>query len=155
MGWPHSRIKGRIGPCSANSSGEEKATLKLPAPANGPATIPLWHFNEKIWLVDTSGEQLPKTGDSYTAEVNHFSTWNLDLEFTNFKLDLQFKDQLGNALTGLHVQAYMDGLNKIKSFYTDNEGKATLINCPSSKPLIIKTLFQCDTASKTLDSCYR
>ena len=128
----------------------KKATLKLPAPANGPATIPLWHFNEKYGLWIQAGAAT-KTGDSYTAEVNHFSTWNLDLEFTNFKLDLQFKDQLGNALTGLHVQAYMDGLNKIKSFYTDNEGKATLINCPSSKPLIIKTLFQCDTATKTLD----
>jgi len=128
----------------------KKATLKLPAPANGPSTIPLWHFNEKYGLWIQAGVAT-KTGDSYIAEVNHFSTWNLDLEFNSFKLDLQFKDQLGNALTGLHVQAYMDGLNKIKSFYTDNEGKATLINCPSSKPLIIKTLFQCDTALKTLD----
>src|SRR4029078_6258093 len=84
----------------------KKATLKLPAPANGPSTIPLWHFNEKYGLWIQAGVAT-KTGDSYIAEVNHFSTWNLDLEFNSFKLDLQFKDQLGTALTGLHVQDYM------------------------------------------------
>ncbi len=128
----------------------KKATLKLPAPANGPATIPLWHFNEKYGLWVKAGTAT-KTGDTYIAEVNHFSTWNLDFEFNNFRLDLQFKDPQGNVLSGLHAEAYMDGSNKIKSFYTDNEGKATLINCPASKPLTIKTFFQCDTASKTLD----
>jgi Leucine-rich repeat (LRR) protein len=128
----------------------KKATLKLPAPANGPSTIPLWHFNEKYGLWIQAGVAT-KTGDSYTAEVNHFSTWNLDLEFNSFKLDLQFKDQLGNAVSGLHVEAHADGGNKIKSFYTDNEGKATLINCPTSTSLILKTIFQCDTVLKTLD----
>ena len=128
----------------------KKVILKLPAPANGPATIPLWHFNEKYGMWIKAGVAI-KTGNTYTAEVNHFSTWNLDLELNSFRLDLQFKDQLGNALSGLHAEAYMDGANKIRSFYTDNEGKATLINCPSSKPLTIKTFFQCDTASKNLD----
>ena len=125
-------------------------TLKLPALANGPTTSPLWHFNEKygVWI---KAGVATKTGGTYTAEVNHFSTWNLDLELNSFKLDLQFKDQAGNPLSGLHAEGYMDGTNKIKSFYTDNEGKATLINCPASKPLIIKTFFQCDTAVNTLD----
>src|SRR4030095_15790644 len=57
----------------------------------------------------------------------------------------------GNAVSGLHVQAYTDGVNKIKSFYTDNEGKATLINCPTSTSLMLKTMFQCDTVLKILD----
>jgi Leucine-rich repeat (LRR) protein len=125
-------------------------TMKLPVPATGPATIPLWHFNEKYGMWIKAGVAT-KTGGTYTAEVNHFSTWNLDLEFNSFRLDLQFRDQLGNALSGLHAEIYLDGVNKIKSFYTDNEGKATLINCPSSKPLLIKAIFQCDTASKNLD----
>lgn len=124
-------------------------TLKLPAPSNGPSTIALWHFNEKygVWI---KAGVATKTGNTYTAEVNHFSTWNLDLEFNNYKLDLQFKDQQGNVLPGLHVEAYMDGSNKIKSFYTDNEGEATLINCPASMPLTIKFIFQCDTVLNTL-----
>lgn len=125
-------------------------TLKLPAPADGPATIPLWHFNETYGIWVKAGVAT-KTGDSYTAELTHFSTWNLDLEFKSFRLDLQFQDQQGNTLTGLHAEAYTDGANKIESFYTDNEGKATLINCPSSKPIIIKISFQCDTLMKTLD----
>ena len=128
----------------------KKVTMKLPAAANGPANIPLWHFNEKYGMWIKAGEAT-KTGDKYIAEVNHFSTWNLDLELNNFSLDLQFKDQSGNALSGLHAEAYTDGVNKFMSFYTDNEGKATLINCPSLRPLIIKTIFQCDTISKSLE----
>lgn len=128
----------------------KKVTLKLPAPANGPATIPLWHFNETYGLWVKAGTAT-KTGNTYTAEVTHFSTWNLDVEFNSFRLDLQFKDQAGNAVSGLHAEVRIDGENKIKSFYTDNEGKVTLINCPASKPIIIKMFFQCDTASKTID----
>lgn len=126
------------------------ATLKLPAPANSPATIPLWHFNEKYGLWIEAGVAT-KTGDSYVAEVNHFSIWNLDVKGNSFTLDLQFKDPSGNSLSGLHAEVYINGSNKIGTFYTDNEGKATLKNAPASLPLTIKTFFQCDTASKTLD----
>ena len=123
----------------------KKAILKLPAPANSPATSPLWHFNEKYGLWIQAGVAT-KTGDTYTAEVNHFSTWNFDSGIPGFTLDLQFKDPLGNALSGVIANLYMDG-DKLISFYSDNEGKATLRNCPASKPLTIKTIFQCDTAS--------
>ena len=125
-------------------------TMKLPAPSNGPATIPLWHFNEKygIWI---KAGTATKSGDQYTAEVNHFSTWNLDLEMNSFRLEIQFNDPSGNALAGLHGEAYMEGVNKIRSFFTDNDGKVILINCPSSKPLTIRTFFQCDTLTKSID----
>ena len=125
-------------------------TMKLPAPVNGPATIPLWHFNEKygIWI---KAGTATKSGDQYTAEVNHFSTWNLDIEFNSFMLEIQFNDPSGNALAGLHGQVYTEGVNKIRSFFTDNDGKVILINCPSSKPLTIKTFFQCDTVATSVD----
>ena len=125
-------------------------TMKLPAPANGPATIPLWRFNEKygIWI---EAETATKSGDKYTAEVNHFSTWNLDIEMNSFRLEIQFNDPSGNALAGLHGEAYLEGVDKIRSFYTDNEGKVILIKCPSSKPLTIKTFFQCDTIATSVD----
>src|SRR6185436_17239991 len=125
-------------------------TMKLPAPANGPATIPLWHFNEKygIWI---KAGTATKSGDQYIAEVNHFSTWNLDLEMNSFRLEIQFNDPSGNALAGLHGEAYTEGINKIRSLFTDNDGKVILINCPSSTPLTIKTFFQCDTVVTSLD----
>jgi Leucine-rich repeat (LRR) protein len=125
-------------------------TMELPAPSNGPATIPLWHFNEKYGLWIKTGEAI-KGGDKYTAEVNHFSSWNLDLEFNSFKLEIQFKDPSGNVLAGLHGQAYTEGVNKIVSFYSDDDGKITLINCPSSKPLTVKTFFQCDTVARSVE----
>lgn len=124
--------------------------LKLPASANSPATIPLWHFNEKygIWI---KAGTATKSGSIYAAEVNHFSIWNLDLELNGFNLDLQFKDQQNNALAGLHAEVLLNGENKILSFFTDNEGKATLINCPASQSITIKTIFRCDTTIKILN----
>jgi hypothetical protein len=91
-------------------------TMQLPAPANGPATIPLWHFNEKygIWI---KAGTATKSGDKYTAEVNHFSTWNLDLEMNSFKLEIQFNDQSGKALAGLHAEAYAEGVDRSHRCY--------------------------------------
>jgi hypothetical protein len=82
----------------------KKATLKLPAPANSPATIPLWHFNEKYGLWIQAGVAT-KTGDSYTAEVNHFSTWNLDLDISNFNWS---KFTSARECCPLQAEAYVD-----------------------------------------------
>ena len=123
--------------------------MELPAIANGPASIPLWHFNEKYGLWIKAG-MANKNSDVYTAEVNHFSIWNLDMDRNGFTLNLEFKNLQGNPLPGLHVLAFTQSMNKISSFYTDNEGKATLIKCPVSESLIFKMIFECDTLTKTI-----
>jgi len=122
----------------------KKVTMKLPAGTGGPATVPLWHFSEKygIWIQAGSAA---RNGNVYTAEVDHFSTWNLDLDVNSYKLTVQFKNAGGNNLAGLKVQAYTGSEYKIVSFITDDQGMAELINCPASEPLIFKTVFTCDT----------
>ena len=122
----------------------KKVTIKLPATPDGPATVPLWHFNEKYGIWIQTGIAT-KMGSQYSAEVDHFSTYNLDLDFNSYKLTVQFKDDGGNNLAGLKVQVYTEDNFKIFNFYTDMQGQATFINCPESTPVIFKTVFDCDT----------
>lgn len=44
-----------------------------------PSTIPLWSFDEAIGLWSYEG-QATRYGDTYVANVNHFSYWNYDVE---------------------------------------------------------------------------
>jgi internalin A len=121
--------------------------IELPASADGPNIIPLWHFNEKygVWVQQGSAT---KTGSKYTAEVNHFSIWNLDLEFNSYRLDLSFTDASQNPLSAIQVLIYRQSNNTfVGNYFTDNNGQATLINCPSNDGLVLKSIFQCDTIS--------
>jgi Leucine-rich repeat (LRR) protein len=118
--------------------------MELPAPANAPATIPLWHFNEKygIWIQQGNAT---KTGSNYVAEVNHFSIWNVDLEFNNFELNLKFQTTSQVPVSNLRVDIYRPNNAFVIGFYTDNAGEATLINCPSNEALTFKLSYPCDT----------
>ncbi|MEQ1678143.1 MAG: leucine-rich repeat domain-containing protein, partial [Chitinophagaceae bacterium] len=118
--------------------------MELPAPAGSPATIPLWHFNEKygIWIQQGTAT---KSGNFYIAEVNHFSIWNLDLEFNDFELNLLFQNTSLIPISNLRVDVYRPNNSFVKGFYTDNAGEATLINCSSNEALILKIAYPCDT----------
>jgi internalin A len=127
-----------------------KVKMELPADANSPSIVPLWHFNEKFGVWIQAGVA-NKTGSVYTAEVNHFSIWNIDLEFNNFRLDLKFVDAAQIPHSALRVWVYRQTNNAfVGSYFTDNNGEATLINCPSNEGLILKTIFPCDTIYKML-----
>ncbi len=127
-----------------------KVKMELPASPADPATVPLWHFNEKygVWI---QAGTATKTGNIYQADVNHFSIWNIDIEVNSAKLQLKFTDSNQTPLSGLRVWVYRQ-LNNIfvGSYFTDNYGEATLINCPSNESLTLKTIFECDTLFKTL-----
>ena len=123
--------------------------MLLPAPDNAPASLSLWHFNEKNGLWIKTGTAT-KSGNNYSAEVNHFSTWSVGADVDGFTVSLQFKSLQGSPLAGLRVQAFAQSKGHVLGFYTDNEGKATLIKCPVTEPLILKTIFECDTIINTL-----
>lgn len=129
----------------------QNVTMKMPASAGSPATIPLWHFNETygVWIQTGTAK---KEGSEYIASVNHFSVWNLDVELNSNELELQLITgdssfplssvliQISNATTGA----------KYKSIPTDANGKLTLINCPSDIPLKLTAVFSCETIEKTI-----
>ncbi|MFN8291194.1 MAG: leucine-rich repeat domain-containing protein [Chitinophagaceae bacterium] len=118
--------------------------MELPAPAGSPATIPLWHFNEKfgIWIQQGTAN---KVNNVYVAEANHFSIWNLDIEFNSFVLTMRFLNVGQVPVSNLRVDVYRANQSFVKGFYTDNAGEASLINCSSNETLTMKVAYPCDT----------
>lgn len=118
--------------------------LTMPAPAGAPSTIPLWHFNEQygIWIQQGNARI---ENNFYVAEINHFSIWNLDIEFNSFELNLVFQSPAQLPIPNLRVDVYRPNQSFVKGFYTDNNGSATLINCSSSETLTLKIAYPCDT----------
>ncbi len=63
------------------------ATVSFPIPASlsstAPASIVLWHFDDATARWKENG-MATKTGSVYTAQVDKFSFWNVDVPNTNF-----------------------------------------------------------------------
>jgi hypothetical protein len=126
--------------------------MEMPALANGPASIPLWHFNETygIWVQQGTAT---KKGTVYEAEVNHFSTWNLDMEINAVELTVKFQLPDGTPVPGLHVTAStLGGLFTYPScsFITDNLGQATLIGIAYNRSILFEIMLGCDTLTRTI-----
>ncbi len=66
---------------------QAELTLRVPPGAMrlAPATIPMWYFDEErgVWVEE--GEAV-LVGDTYVAEVEHFTIWNWDLPTTDICL---------------------------------------------------------------------
>jgi hypothetical protein len=91
----------------------QKATLTLPIPAsmvaNAPASIPLSYFDEATGLGKEQGTAV-KTGNTYVAEVSHFSWWWVTLPGPYVQFDCTVKDGAGNPLPNI-VIAFSFNLN--------------------------------------------
>ena len=124
----------------------------MPAPANGPSSIPLWHFNETygIWVQQGIAT---KKGTIYEAEVNHFSTWNLDMEINAVELIVKFNFRMALLFPGLNVTASSFGglfTYPSCSFITDNLGQATLIGIAYNRSILFEIMLGCDTLIRTI-----
>lgn len=108
-------------------------TVGISMPSNGSsnATIPLWHFNETYGLWIEAGEAT-KVGDNYIAEVNHFSSWNLDINEIGYDADVTIKDQNNNPLANQDITVLSESDNALAQVYTDNNGQFTLLRAPQS-----------------------
>jgi hypothetical protein len=80
------------------------ATLTMAIPASlqsaAPATIPMWHLDEQTGIWQEEGSAT-KTGNTYVAEVKHFSFWNCDQQFPAITLSLTIKN--ADSLPLVHV----------------------------------------------------
>jgi Leucine-rich repeat (LRR) protein len=123
--------------------------MEMPASATDPASIPLWHFNETYGIWVQQGVAT-KQGNVFVAEVNHFSIWNIDIEFNDFELTIKLQTTDSTPVANQLVKVYRANNTFIKNFYTDNAGEATLINCPSNESLTLKMDFPCDTITHTM-----
>ena len=75
------------------------ATISFPIPtalqSAAPPTIALWHFDEAAARWKKEGTAT-KSGNTYTAQVNKFSFWNVDVPANFINLDLRLINSANN-----------------------------------------------------------
>ncbi|PKL78989.1 MAG: hypothetical protein CVV25_09410, partial [Ignavibacteriae bacterium HGW-Ignavibacteriae-4] len=79
------------------------AIIKIKAPQNSPATIPMWHYEEDKgkWIEEGIGKL---DNGLYTAEVSHFTKWNWDRPYNETsKIIGRVVDNDGNPIEGASV----------------------------------------------------
>ena len=110
------------------------ATLTYPMDTNieaTPATIPLWYYDitQGIWVEDGVATYDAAT-NTYSGEVTHFTTWNLDAKVARAQYQSCVVDATGAAVTNAKIKLTTAGWSRT---FTNNDatGKFGFINAPS------------------------
>ena len=122
------------------ASGAE-ATLTYPMDNNieeTPATIPLWYYDlEKgMWIEDGVATYDAAT-DTYTGNVSHFTTWNLDKKFNGATVEGCIVDANDVLIPSAYLYVSTAGWHK-NGQIDDAEGKFSLINAPSNVEMTLR-----------------
>lgn len=121
------------------------ATISFPLSTEmlqtAPDTIDLWSFNETqgIWI--NEGEAL-KIGNTYVAQLPHFSFWNCDRPWEAVYLHGSILDENGNPLSGVTVNVsnpIIGGANDVSNSVGEFGGLV-----PANMDLIINLNYTCD-----------
>jgi len=117
------------------------AMLTYPMDTNIEATpdsIPLWYYDiEKgIWVEDGVATYDADT-NTYSGEVSHFTTWNLDAKTERANFNGCVADSNGVVITEANLIVSTAGWTKTRR-NVDVDGKFRFINAPSNLELIIK-----------------
>lgn len=122
--------------------------VSLPANEDDPDEMPTWHFNETYGVWVEAGVGI-KDGLEYNFDVNHFSTWNLDVWINSTDVQIIVTDQDGNPIANQHIDLFSaDFTRKYKRVYTDQDGKFNLIRSPYD--LGLRFLTECGNIDQTL-----
>ncbi|MCW3462352.1 hypothetical protein [Chitinophaga nivalis] len=98
-----------------------KVTIPATLLSSAPATIPLWHFDEKIgvWREEGSAN---KVGDSYLGSLKHFSTWTHSLWFWPAYFTATLQNETGSPLAFFQIKmTRQDGTSSFD--YTNENGE--------------------------------
>lgn len=86
-----------------------------------PSTIPMWYFDEALGLWQEEGKAT-LTGNTYVAQVAHFSYWNCDANFELVKWGATFVYEDGSTASQVEVCLTILDLNLTRCAYTNEEG---------------------------------
>lgn len=116
----------------------ETATLTYPMDDNisaTPASIPLWYYDivNGSWIEDGIAHYDAVT-NSYSGQVSHFTTWNLDAKVASADLSGCIVDVNGAAIQSASVTVTAQGWNRSFVNYSDT-GQFTLLNAPANLEL--------------------
>ncbi len=120
------------------------ATLEFPIADNqlndAPPSIPLWYLDENTAMWQIEGPAI-RTGNSYLAEVSHFSSWNCDIWFDPIQVCFRALDENGNILpnTELLVSSPINLWTHYDYGVTNDEGEICLF-IPENEEVVIRVV---------------
>ena len=123
----------------------KKAIVNFPIPASiasyAPSSIALWYFDENAgrWKEDGAAT---KTGNSYVADVSHFSFWNCDAQFPLITFSATVLSTAGKPLVNAQVRIRRTSNNGAGYGMTDSAGYVSG-KIPSNETLVLEVLDQC------------
>ncbi len=128
-----------------NIASGKKADLTFPIPSGlagvASATIDLWHFNETRarWIQEGSAT---RSGNTYQAQVSHFSFWNCDAPFPLIDLCMTLQSATGNQpLNNVSVSIRRPN-NSAGYGRTDSSGQLCG-KVPKNEALVLSVMDQC------------
>ncbi len=101
-----------------------EATITFPLPqelSDAPADIPLWSFDEASGYWKEEGTAT-REGNSYVAQVSHFSFWNCDAPFPVVPFSAQFVDESGQPLVYQRICLSVLDNGLTRSGWTNDQG---------------------------------
>ena len=125
-------------------------TLTFPMDENieeTPATIPLWYYNTQkgIWVEDGVATY-DATTNSYSGDVTHFTTWNLDSKMNPGSLEGCIEDSDGNPVTNAILN--IEGAGWRSGLKQNNENTFKFLRAPTRIPVSL-TAYTAQGASQT------
>ena len=109
---------------------DSKVSVEIPALQDSPETVPLWSLNEDfgIWVEEGVAT---KDNNIFKFEVNHFSSYNLDVFLNSVEqLNITVKGLRGQLLGNQDFDLFIDD-NFVRNVITDNNGNFRLLYAPS------------------------
>ncbi len=98
-------------------------TAEIPSEitSSAPNNIPMWYFDEKggVWKEEGIAE---KVGNTYVAQVEHFTYWNYDYSEPSIILSGRVIDENGNPVSNVHVWVSVVGEYLGGHGNTDSDG---------------------------------
>ncbi|MEO6670592.1 MAG: hypothetical protein ABIN36_14000 [Ferruginibacter sp.] len=129
-----------------------KASLNFPIPASlqgtAPSSIPLWYFDESngLWKEDGAAN---KTGNSYQADVSHFTPWNCDQPMPSVDFRIQIINDSLQPMSSIAVSFSVNGLaNATAVIYTNEDGIAHT-TLPGNTAFVLKISSTCNSSLYT------
>ena len=108
------------------STAELNLTLNPDKMANAPATIPMWYFDEVEGQWYEEGAAV-LNGNTYTADVEHFTTWNWDVPVTDICSITGFVvDAMDNPVADVRVLSQGVGSAIMAEAFSGADGSFTV-----------------------------
>jgi hypothetical protein len=119
--------------------------MRMPVPAQflgqAPSTIPMWYFDEVNGIWNEDGKATLQ-GNTYVAEVEHFTYWNYDAWFPITKWGAVFLYDDGSPAAQVSVCVTILELNTSKCSQTNEDGLVCGM-VASNEPLLIEVKDPC------------